>query len=83
MLLQIQVKREAEAALGKPPRAAMAGRAALGTQLIRRLTRIEIFLRARGGAGEKGDSGERKQAAPWSYWRHQFHPVHMRKTSDR
>src|SRR5438552_3204760 len=78
MLLQVQIQREAEAPFRQPPRAAMAGRAALGKQLWRRLARIEIFLRCYRRAGQKEHCGEREQAATRWYWRHQFIPARER-----
>ena len=43
VFLQEQIEREAEAALGEPARAAMAGRAAFGKQFWRRLALIKIL----------------------------------------
>ena len=43
VLLQVQIEREAEAALGEAARAAMAGRATLGKQFWRGLALIEIL----------------------------------------
>ena len=75
VLLQEQIEREGEAVLGKPARAAVAGRAALGKQLWRRLAGVEIFLCRRRARGEHRKGGERKQAAPVADWRHQDGPA--------
>jgi len=62
MLLQIQVEREAEAPLGKPAGAAMAGRAGLRKQFLRGFSRIDIFLRTGRRAAQERNGGERQQA---------------------
>ena len=61
MLLQEQIEREAEAALGEPARAAMAGGAALGEQFRRRLALVEILRDRR--AAQRGHHGHNDKAA--------------------
>src|SRR6185369_14324072 len=74
------IEREAEAPLGKPLCAAMAGRTALRKQFWRGLTRIEIFLRPRRGAAQHGNGGERERAAR-TVWRHRILSVQGRASS--
>ena len=58
MLLQKQIQRDGEAPLGKPARAVMTRRAAVGEQLCRRFALVEVF-RPRGRIrDEKNDANE-------------------------
>jgi hypothetical protein len=62
VVLQEQIEREAEPALGEAARAAMAGRAAVGKQLWRRLVLVEI-LRDGCRAAQRGHDGNDKKTA--------------------
>ena len=84
MLSQEVGQREMDAALGKPARIPVTGRATVREQFLARFTPIEILC---GGyaAREQDDRAEHQQPAPQSPWRRQIqhHTQLLRPTQNR
>lgn len=78
VLLQKEIEREVKAPLGEPARAAMAGRAALGKQLCRRLAPIEV-LRQGDRSAECSRDHENKKTAAQFVGRHRVFPMRTRR----